>query len=187
MKNLNDKLSSIIYSETLLCNILGQKSTLYILIDNSYKTEIRFMNSGKFYSFFINNWTSKYINDFLEKFHLYKERNKSEYGTYTINEQTGKIILHQEDSILPISDEQKINCIIHACKDIFRCLNKLAEFHYHSLLEYAVIYNDKLIQKSFSLLEKKSYSKYITNICCSCIINTNFVCPNVDFQVVEFK
>ena len=186
-KKNNKAITKIIHTEILLCYLLGQKTSIYIIIDDSYKTEIRFMCNQQFYTFEITDWMANNIDDLIEKFHLYCQRDKIRYGTFTVKEFSGKIFFHQENTEDPLTCEQKINCIIQSCKDIIRCLNKLAEYHYQSLLEYAVIYNNKLWNKTLSQYEKKCYSKFITTICCSCIIKSNFVCPNIDFKVVEFK
>lgn len=69
---------------------------------------------------------------------------------------------------------------VRACWDILTCLDKLIHFHPNSILGYSVFYTDKL-------KEPKSYSEYITQLTCECILDNQLQSPFAEFQFIDFE
>jgi len=141
-------------------------------IFDTYLTVIDFTIHGTPYTFTITKWQSKLLRGFLERFHAYTPRDEVQFGHMEVDE--------EGNTNLVMNLDQKINTVVQASKDVLGCLDKISNYYKRSVLDYAVWYREK-----YPVMEER-YNQLITKLTCHLIVHTDFLAPNLHWDVVEF-
>ena len=94
------------------------------------------------------------------------------FGGYSADPTTG---LPQFSS----TKDQVDNIVLKATKDVFKYVDTLLKTHQKQILDYSVWYRDR----NFSIA---TYEEYIQLILCHCIVHSQFLAGNVQWEVVPF-
>lgn len=181
-------------SETFHSTVLGNYIPITITIENTYKTSIDFTLYGNPYTFAITAWQSRGIRKYLEKFHdVTAPRDISTYGIMIEKLDGSRDFLEDLTDLTknpdgtysvgtnskPMTHYQKLNAIKQGAKDIMTCLNLIGEIHRRSILEYCVWYREMNHPD-------QNYSYFITLTTCHSVVHSDFMAPNIQWQLVEF-
>ena len=119
----------------------------------------------------MDRWRARGLSRFLQTFHAHKPRSNVEFG---------QIRESPEGSItLDMSCEQKIAAVIQGCHDIIASLAQIAQRYQRSVLEYAIWYRERHQGED-------TYAEYITFRTCHCIVHSDFLTPNLTWDIVRF-
>ena len=147
--------------------LFGVSVPVNIVIYDSYKCIICLSFSHMTYSFTINHWAGRGINQFLYFFYAAKPRDNTVYGTLG-------------DTEVLLTHEQKMNAVQCGCRDILTCLDLIGRQHVRCMIEYSILY----IEGS---QVPTDYCKLITLITCHCIVENLFITSNQIWPLVEFQ
>ena len=88
--------------------------------------------------------------------------------------------MNQDDGRITASPEQRLNCIKQGCLDIMKCVEKILIVHGRGILDYAVWHRERLTNED-------NYGTYIMRIACHSIVHSDFMAPNITWEMVEFS
>lgn len=80
---------------------------------------------------------------------------------------------------LAVTTQQKKDAVRQAVRDIFVTLDRIMTVHERAVMGYAIWYS-----KNCGVVD--NYSKFITLVTCNCIIQSEFITPDVAWELVEF-
>lgn len=107
----------------------------------------------------------------MKKFHDHMYRDATEFGT----------VVEDDDGVLEINvtTEQKIATVMHAAQDVISYLDQILRVHNRNVVDYAIWYIEKHP-------EEETYSQLIMLLTCHCIVQSEFLAPDEQWQLVEF-
>ena len=117
---------------------------------------------------------------FLLLFHSHEVRDVGTYGSITI---INGVVNYN------ISEDQRLQCIIQACREIMIYIDMLTKLFGRSTLSYAVWYVNEGHKLGIHMNNNnynETYSDFISLITCRQITATQFILPNVTWQIVRF-
>ena len=174
--------------------LFGNSVNATIVIENTYKTSIEFNLFGLPYSFLITAWSSRGFKKYAELFHKAKARDATKYGLIIENsaknyqseflEDPTDIEALPDGSLVPKSTAkpmttiQKLNIIETASINILECLDLIGLVHQRSVIDYCVWYRENH--------DEDTYQQAITKLTSHCVVHTDFMAPNISWQVVEY-
>jgi hypothetical protein len=79
-----------------------------------------------------------------------------------------------------MEDEHRVAAVVQACKDVIHTLDRILAAYERSVLDYACWYREKHP-------ETDTYSQLITLVCCHCIVHSDFLAPNLNYELVVFE
>lgn len=163
--------SEILHRDTFTSSVLGNTVRVDVRIAKTYRTSADFSVLGTAYTFTFDKWRCRQLTTFLHRFHAHAGRDEATYGRVKEND---------EGSLAVCMDLQhKINAIMQAVRDVVTCLDQIGQEHKRGMLDYAVWYREKH-------REEGSYSELITRATCHCIVHSDFLAPNVAWNLVQF-
>eukprot|EP01031_Cornospumella_fuschlensis_P029531 gene29531-35642_t len=174
-------------------NVLGSIIPISITIENSFKATIDFTLCSSPYSFVVTNWQARGLRKHLEHFHSVPGRDPVQFGfmieqpdgTQEFYESNTGITLNPDGTYTiditvakPMTLFQKLNVVEQGCHDVLKCVNMIGEVHRRSILEYCVWFRENRVVTD--------YSSLITMITAHCVVHSEFMAPNITWQVVMF-
>jgi hypothetical protein len=151
--------------------VLGCQVSVEVSIKNSYEASMDFSLFGRTYTFNVWTWRSRRIDKFVKLFHSHEVRDEEAFGS--IHTEAGGV------QNVRMTTPQKYAAVIHGCKDILTCLNKILNAYQRSVMDYAMWYRENHV-------EETDYSSYITLATCHCIVHSELFSPQVPFTLVKF-
>ena len=131
---------------------------------------------------------------YAELFHKSNTRNISKFGAIVENpsknyqseflESMTDVVTHPDGTITiglnakPMTLDQKLNLIEKAAKDVISCINLIGNTHQRAIIDYCVWYRENH--------DEDTYEKAITKLASHCVVHSDFMTPNVQWQLVEF-
>lgn len=165
------QMDTVLRLDEIRLDIFGVPIVASVTLARSYATSIDFSLNGSPYTFHVERWASRGFARFITLFFAHEERDPSTYGA----------IIECADGAVNIQMNvtQKCNAIVQATKDVMSCLNKVSTRYRRSVLDYAVWYREKHP-------EEDTYSQFITLRTCHCIVHSDFLAPNLTWELVTF-
>ena len=163
-------LQEVAFQGELPTTICGIPSMVRLSILRNYNTSIDMNLHGSMYTFNITRWMGGGMSFFMTLFHSIP-REAAMFGS----------VVAGIDGVtyLDANVEQKLAAVKQACSDIVSCLNKIADVHKRGVMDYAVWYVNKH-------KEETTYSEFITLRTCQGIVTSDFLAPNVSWDLIQF-
>lgn len=165
-------MNNIVRTESFTSKIMEVDIGVTVSIARDYTTAIDFTCFRTPYTFQIQKWRSRGLANFLQLFFAYGDRDVGEFGS----------ILYTPDGLpdfTSLTVTHKQNAVIRACKDIMICLDIICAKYQRSVLDYAVWYRE-------NCKKDDTYNDYITLRTCHSIVHTNFLAPNMHWDIIGF-
>lgn len=157
------------FNSTILLSTVDVNYT----IKATWEASLNFSMHGDAHSFFVTKWSRKGFSPFATMFFEYGPRDPNIFGVIT-----------QDDEGTPnfsgLTTTNKIAIIEQALTDIMTCLNLIVTKYKRSVIDYAVWYREKYPAYD-------TYAKYITLLTCHLIVHTDFLAPDVVYDIVLFS
>jgi hypothetical protein len=146
--------------------------TVNVTMERSFAVQLDFILHGRPYSFSMTKWSSRGgMAKFISLFYSSAGRDPAVFGS-VVYDDSGEMVSGPKD-------DQKIQAVLQACKDIFRCLDQLLSANGSGLMDYAVWYREKH-------REEDTYSDYITKQVCHNIVHEELLAPATAWKLVKF-
>ena len=153
-------------------SLLGSDIEFRYTVHQDWSASIGFTLFGKLYSFSCTRWKGVAAQTkFLGLFFRARERDSEVHGAVNVGEND---LLN-----FNINDEQRVAIIVQACRDVITTLHMILQNFERSVLDYAVWYREKHP-------ETNTYGELITLVCCHCIVHTDFMSPNLMYDLIQF-
>jgi hypothetical protein len=153
-------------------SILGTSVHVDLAIKASYEASFNFNLYGSPYTFTVTRWSRRGFAKFATLFFNYAERDAAQFGGISEGAD-GAVVFN-------MSTEQKLAIIVQGVKDIMRCLDIIVSKYQRSVLDYAVWYRERC-------QPDEPYENFITLYACHCIVHSDFLAPNIAWDVVRFE
>jgi len=160
---------------TLDVQLAEVKTHVDVQVEINNITTCNFFYLRHNYTFRITKWSGGGYWSFMEKFlpvYAIDAASRLKYGEVQRDPATGNEQMVQDQ-------DQRVECLMQATKDIFDCLNDIIVKHQRSVVDYALWYREK--QR-----DDDTYSHLITLVTCHCIVHSDFMYGNVNFDLVKF-
>lgn len=156
-------------TEAFNCHISGVATTVSLTIKATYEASLAFSLHGSPYSFTIARWSRRGFAKFATLFFNYAARDPIQFGTFS----------ESPDGVITfgMTTDQKLNIITQGVRDIMACLDAIVIKYKRSVLDYAVWYREKYPRD-------EPYDNFITLYTCHCIAHSNFLAPDISWDVV---
>lgn len=164
--------SDPLHRGSFTASLLGCATDVDVRIANTYRTSADFNVLGATYTFTFDKWRSRQMTPFLQRFHAHVPRDVATFGRITENDEGVPAVC--------MDLTHKIAAVTQAVKDVMTCLDQIGREHKRSMLEYAVWYREKHG-------EENTYSEFVIRLTCHCIVHSDFLAPNVTWQLVQFS
>ena len=151
--------------------VAGIETDVSVTVDNFYATMVDFHLHGRAYHFSIDAWRGRGIQKLLTFFHGHVTRDPANYGALVESDNGNREVR--------MTIPQRVNAVVQAVKDIMTCFEMIFQAHQRSIVDYAIWYREHGPRH-------ETYSHHITKIACNCIIHSNFMAPDVVWNLVEF-
>ena len=140
-------------------------------VKQDYAVSLEFTMRGKPYSFNLIRWKQKGQSKFLPLFHEHSGRVLEEFGQ----------IIYTDDMmpVFQMTEDQHVAAVLQATKDVLTTLDKIVQHYERSVLDYCVWYRE-------NHQETGTYSELITLMCCHCVVHSNFLAPNISYEIIKF-
>jgi hypothetical protein len=149
-------------------SFLGSGILVTMTLYDNKKTILDFECIGSSHRLVIEDWMEQRFSTFLQMFFKDKRRDPAMYG------------MVENDAVIDLTYENKVNAIIQACKDIMTCLEQICQKYWVNLLSYSSWY--LRTGKQYD-----SYSSYITFVTVHAIVHSDFLAANIQWELVEFR
>lgn len=146
--------------------------TVQYQINADHKATATFSYLSRSYSFKMSKWSGKnQFTDFQIKFHQ----------VYTDTSKFGSSGKDANGNVVPnTSPSQQTAIVAQAIQDVFRYLEQLLHAQQKAIIDYACWYRERH-GKSFA-----KYEDYIQLVTTHCIVHSEFLAPNVSWNVTPF-
>lgn len=152
--------------------ILDTTVVVNYTIQATFQASLNFTLHGTAHSFFVTRWSRKGFNKFATTFFEYKPRDVGTFGA-----------MEQDELGAPkwdLTTNNKVAIIEQGLKDIMRCLNLIVTKYKRSVIDYAVWFRER--NDNY-----EKYDLYITQLACHLIVHTDFLAPDVVYDIVLFS
>eukprot|EP00955_Chlamydomonas_euryale_P034246 349732-Chlamydomonas_euryale.AAC.1 len=172
MDDENDtQIDSTLYTESFTSIVLSTPVEFNVQVRVSFGASIDFTFLGRSYTFRVWRTGGRSNDKFIKGFHSYMPRDTEVFGSIG-SDASGALVVR-------MSTDQKTAAVVHACKDIAACLDKILTVHMTSVMDYALWYREEHP-------EDNDYSSLISLITCHCIVHAEFMSSRVPRQIVKF-
>ena len=143
-------------------------------IDGKKKCTTTFSYLGKLITFKLTKWSFNGWFTFVKMFYdsHTTQQDISAFGSYTLDPTNGLPIFNT-------SPQQINDIIIESSKDVFKFVDILLQQHQKQILDYCVWYRDRNSNPA-------SYEEYIQLVSCHCVVRSEFLAGNVQWNIVPF-
>ena len=150
-------------------NILSTPSKTTFSLKQNWYLEADFTWLGETHSFIITRWMSQSAVDSFRLFFKDQTRDVSNFGSLSM------------DGNLNVTTQQKRQIIRKCCEDVIGAIELIIQTYKKCLLDYAVWYRDKRPSGKI----RNTYSEFITNLACDCIIHGGILASS-EWKIVEY-
>ena len=157
--------------------IAGAHTSVEFTIRNNYEVLAKFTSYGVKHVFNMKKWmktkeeTMKPTSSFDKFAQLMLDRFWPESDQFGSIEKDGGVRYAW-------TNEQLLNMLKYATREVFLCAEEIISRHRRSLLDYCVFYREKD--------KTDTYESYIHLVACHCLVQSNFLAPTVHFDEVPF-
>jgi hypothetical protein len=152
--------------------VMGLTVKIELEIRSTYEACINFSLHGMPYTFTITRWSRRGFAKFATIFFNYKQRDPARFGHFS-EDADGTVNFS-------MTTDQKLNVIEEGIRDIISCINMIGVKYQRSILDYAVWYREKYPNDD-------TYESFITLYACHCIVHSDFMAPNITWEVIQFS
>jgi hypothetical protein len=165
------QIDSTVYTESFTSTVISTAVEFSVQVKASFGATIDFTFLGRSYTFRVWRTGGRSNDKFIKGFHSYTPRDTVTFGSVGADA-SGALVVR-------MSTDQKTAAVVHACKDIATCLDKIMTVHMTSVMDYALWYREEHP-------EDNDYSSLISLITCHCIVHAEFMSSRVPRQIVKF-
>jgi hypothetical protein len=165
-------LNAVIKEGCFNCTVLNQVLAINYTIKATFEASLNFSMHGDAHSFFVTKWSKKGFSNFARAFFQWGPRDEGMFGSMTIDDDG-------TPDFSKLTTQNKVAIVEQGLKDIMRCLNLIATKYKRSVIDYAVWYRER--HDSYD-----AYDLYITLLACHLIVHTDFLAPDVVYDIVRF-
>jgi putative component of membrane protein insertase Oxa1/YidC/SpoIIIJ protein YidD len=163
--------TAVLHQCTFQENVVDIPTTVTVAISQTWRTLADFSLYGLTYTFTMDKWRSKKLASFLVKFHEHQPRDPTTFGSVSVSDDGIPIIA--------VNPQQKIATVLQAVRDVISCLGKIHCKYQRSIVDYAIWYREKHS-------EEDTYAELITRLTCHCLLHSDFMAPNTQWELVQF-
>lgn len=154
--------------------VRGYATSFSCTVHEDFRASICFSFFGKPYSFSCTRWKGTVAQTkFLTLFFDGYSRAPEMFGRMIIPVEEGGI------ATFDMNEDQRVAAVVQACKDVIFTLDLILSSYECSVLDYACWYREKHP-------ETDTYSQLITLVCCHCIVHSDFLAPNISYELVVY-
>lgn len=164
------EMNSVLRRVKFCTRVGGAPTEIDVTVQGTYAATIDFTYCGHPYTFNITKWRSSQLKSFLLLFHRHCERDMQHFGC---------TVETADDTNLMMDIDQKVNAVIHACKDIIAYLSDVIHEQSRAVLDYGVWYREKHAKQD-------TYAEYIMLVTCHCIVHSDFFNHRLVYNVTPF-